>query len=251
MSGNRLGSGCTVRIVAGGRPKLLCRHHSDGGDLNQDFARLRLGNRTYYWLQVQFVCKLHCFHLCHCFAPCCVEHLSRPDRFHNYPGKLVKIWLRLMQQRNREQKSLLSGFEVLHDTVSGDETELSVLQPSCSLALPSIPDGSLVGSPLEEFENSGGRIQLECYNTSNRTFSTARQAYEKPDSQTHFKKVSFPFDSHPSPTMANEEHLNIVRQGVATWNKWRVEHPKIRPDLTKADLRGKILDDERLYDPTL
>jgi len=57
MSGNRLGSGCTVRIVAGGRPKLFCTGHSDGGDLNQDFARLRLGNRTYYRLQVQFVCK--------------------------------------------------------------------------------------------------------------------------------------------------------------------------------------------------
>src|SRR5215471_7859776 len=69
MSGNRLGSGCTVRIVAGGRPKLFCRHHSDGGDLNQEFARLRLGNRTYYRLQVPFVRKLHCFHLCHCFTP--------------------------------------------------------------------------------------------------------------------------------------------------------------------------------------
>src|SRR6516164_1525066 len=69
MSGNRLGSGCTVRIVVGGRPKLFCRHHSDGGDLNQDFARLRLGNRTYYWLQIPFVRKLHCFHLCHCFTP--------------------------------------------------------------------------------------------------------------------------------------------------------------------------------------
>jgi hypothetical protein len=55
MSGNRLGSGCTVRIVAGGIPKLLCRGHSNGGDLNQDFARLRLGNRTSYRLQVQFV----------------------------------------------------------------------------------------------------------------------------------------------------------------------------------------------------
>src|SRR5215471_14042433 len=77
MSGNRLGSSCTVRIVAGGRPNLFCRHHSDGGDPNQDFARLRLGNRTYYRLQVQFVCKLHCFHLCHCFTPCYVGHTTR------------------------------------------------------------------------------------------------------------------------------------------------------------------------------
>jgi hypothetical protein len=32
-------------------------------------TRLRLGNQTSYRLQVQFVCKLHCFHLCHCFTP--------------------------------------------------------------------------------------------------------------------------------------------------------------------------------------
>lgn len=41
--------------------------------------------------------------------------------------------------------------------------------------------------------------------------------------------------------MANEEHLKILRDGVAVWNKWRKENPKITPDLQKADLRGKDL----------
>ncbi len=40
--------------MVGGIPKLLCRGHSSGVDLNQDFARLWLGNRTSYRLQVQF-----------------------------------------------------------------------------------------------------------------------------------------------------------------------------------------------------
>lgn len=36
--------------------------------------------------------------------------------------------------------------------------------------------------------------------------------------------------------MANEEHLKILRQGVAVWNAWRVANPGIRPDLSEADL---------------
>ena len=51
--------------------------------------------------------------------------------------------------------------------------------------------------------------------------------------------------------MPNEEHPKILQEGIAAWNKWRDEHPEIQPDLTEADLRCKILDDERLYDPTL
>lgn len=36
--------------------------------------------------------------------------------------------------------------------------------------------------------------------------------------------------------MANEEHLSILKQGVEAWNKWREDHPKIRPDLRSARL---------------
>lgn len=36
--------------------------------------------------------------------------------------------------------------------------------------------------------------------------------------------------------MANQQHLDILKQGVDVWNKWRKEHPEVRPDLSKADL---------------
>ena len=32
--------------------------------------------------------------------------------------------------------------------------------------------------------------------------------------------------------MANQEHLDILKQGIETWNHWRQEHPKIQPDLS-------------------
>jgi uncharacterized protein YjbI with pentapeptide repeats len=35
--------------------------------------------------------------------------------------------------------------------------------------------------------------------------------------------------------MANQEHLDILKQGVEAWNKWREEHPDIRPDLSEAN----------------
>ncbi|MBL1138351.1 MAG: toll/interleukin-1 receptor domain-containing protein [Chloroflexi bacterium] len=36
--------------------------------------------------------------------------------------------------------------------------------------------------------------------------------------------------------MANEEHLEILRQGVEVWNRWREENPNIQPDLIGAEL---------------
>jgi len=41
--------------------------------------------------------------------------------------------------------------------------------------------------------------------------------------------------------MANLEHLAILKQGVPAWNKWREEHPDVRPDLSEADLSGADL----------
>jgi len=38
--------------------------------------------------------------------------------------------------------------------------------------------------------------------------------------------------------MANEEHLQILRRGVAGWDKWRWGNIDTRPDLSNADLRG-------------
>ena len=36
--------------------------------------------------------------------------------------------------------------------------------------------------------------------------------------------------------LANEEHLDILRQGVKTWNKWRKSSDQ-QPDLSGADLQ--------------
>src|SRR5215510_10568774 len=41
--------------------------------------------------------------------------------------------------------------------------------------------------------------------------------------------------------MANEEHVAILKKGVAAWNTWRDENPGIRPDLSKADFSGRDL----------
>jgi hypothetical protein len=38
--------------------------------------------------------------------------------------------------------------------------------------------------------------------------------------------------------MANQEHLDILAKGVEAWNKWRREHPDVRPDLYGARLEG-------------
>ncbi|NTW82584.1 MAG: toll/interleukin-1 receptor domain-containing protein [Chlorobiaceae bacterium] len=46
--------------------------------------------------------------------------------------------------------------------------------------------------------------------------------------------------------MANSEHLEILKQGVEVWNKWREEYPHILPDLWRADLVGANLEKANL-----
>jgi uncharacterized protein YjbI with pentapeptide repeats len=46
--------------------------------------------------------------------------------------------------------------------------------------------------------------------------------------------------------MANDEHVALLKQGVAAWNKWRDENPDVRPDLGNADLRGMDLREANL-----
>ncbi len=36
--------------------------------------------------------------------------------------------------------------------------------------------------------------------------------------------------------MANQKHLDLLKQGVETWNKWRQENPNIQPDLSETRL---------------
>jgi len=56
--------------------------------------------------------------------------------------------------------------------------------------------------------------------------------------------------------MANPEHLEILRQGVEAWNKWRAEHSEVRPDLSgallsEADLFGADLSKANLSEAML
>ena len=36
--------------------------------------------------------------------------------------------------------------------------------------------------------------------------------------------------------MTNQQHLDMLKQGVRIWNKWRKKHPEVQPDLRKANL---------------
>jgi uncharacterized protein YjbI with pentapeptide repeats len=38
--------------------------------------------------------------------------------------------------------------------------------------------------------------------------------------------------------MANQKHLDILKQGVDAWNAWRRADPASQPDLSDADLSG-------------
>ena len=51
--------------------------------------------------------------------------------------------------------------------------------------------------------------------------------------------------------MANEEHLAILKKGVAAWNEWGKQHPDIKPDLFKADLRHANLSKANLRGASL
>jgi len=51
--------------------------------------------------------------------------------------------------------------------------------------------------------------------------------------------------------MPNEEHLELIKQGVDAWNKWRREHLDTQPDLSEADLSGANLFGAYLFDTDL
>lgn len=51
--------------------------------------------------------------------------------------------------------------------------------------------------------------------------------------------------------MANQEHLNILMRGREAWNEWRKEHPELRPDLSRASLRGSYLGKANLSEVNL
>jgi hypothetical protein len=52
-------------------------------------------------------------------------------------------------------------------------------------------------------------------------------------------------------TMANPEHLQILKHGVKAWNAWREQNEGIRPDLRDAALRGRNLQKANLSEANL
>lgn len=51
--------------------------------------------------------------------------------------------------------------------------------------------------------------------------------------------------------LANEEHVQILKQGVKAWNLWRIENPAIQPDLSAVILEGAKLVKADLSSTTL
>jgi uncharacterized protein YjbI with pentapeptide repeats len=51
--------------------------------------------------------------------------------------------------------------------------------------------------------------------------------------------------------VANEEHLKIIRQGVAAWNEWREKNPFEKADLSEAFLGGANLSEANLSETNL
>ena len=51
--------------------------------------------------------------------------------------------------------------------------------------------------------------------------------------------------------MANQEHLDILKQGVEVWNRWREEHPEVKPNLGGAGLKGAELAGANLSESNL
>lgn len=47
--------------------------------------------------------------------------------------------------------------------------------------------------------------------------------------------------------MANDEHLQILKQGIPKWNKWITEHKDERPDFTGAELTARSFDHAILW----
>jgi uncharacterized protein YjbI with pentapeptide repeats len=46
--------------------------------------------------------------------------------------------------------------------------------------------------------------------------------------------------------MANDQHVALLKQGVAVWNEWRLRNPDTRPDLRQVSLIGAILSEANL-----
>ena len=51
--------------------------------------------------------------------------------------------------------------------------------------------------------------------------------------------------------MANQQQLDILRQGEEVWNQWRLNNPDVQIDLSGADLTNASFRDADLHDAKL
>jgi hypothetical protein len=51
--------------------------------------------------------------------------------------------------------------------------------------------------------------------------------------------------------MANDDHINILKEGPNEWNQWREENPDVKPDLSRADFTYANLISTNLSDVNL
>jgi len=51
--------------------------------------------------------------------------------------------------------------------------------------------------------------------------------------------------------MADQQHLDLLKQGVSAWNLWRRENPEANPDLSETDLHGLDLSEVNLSETDL
>jgi uncharacterized protein YjbI with pentapeptide repeats len=51
--------------------------------------------------------------------------------------------------------------------------------------------------------------------------------------------------------MASDEHVALLKQGVAAWDTWRYENANVRPDLSGAKLSGADLSGADLHQANL
>ena len=47
-------------------------------------------------------------------------------------------------------------------------------------------------------------------------------------------------------TMANQEQLDLLKQGTEVWNTWRKQHPSLRPDLSNMKLDKSVITNEQI-----
>ena len=51
--------------------------------------------------------------------------------------------------------------------------------------------------------------------------------------------------------MANKEHVDLIKQGVEVWNRWRVENTEVIPDFSGGELTEAHLSDADLIGANL